>query len=542
LSASTVMPALVPAGSVAVASRSVPSEHDALRVDARETDSAAAENGNLAELAGAFRTFVASTQQLEEAYNGLRDRAQQIDTELAEVNESLRLKVGELNDVTNYLDSVLSSMHSGVVAVDLNGRIATINRAAERILGIPRARAIGVPYDALIRTPGQSPSAPGGAGSILPLALECNGAPRTLRRDIVVDVSCSAGADVSCSAGADVSCSAGPAPRASQQAGRLRPSNGLRRLTIESSISPVRNNRRELIGALDIFRDLSEITALECRLQQADRLATLGAVAAKIAHEVRNPLNAIMGFTGLLARDLSSDDPRRRFADNVISAARALERTVTSVLIFARPFRLRVGAVDVSALLDDVRLLLTQDAVHGSGAAGTHDPIRVVARCGPRRGTDAAGPDAPISLLGDADQLKCALLNLGRNSLQAMPGGGKIELTARTLNGTRPRKGRPGALPHATGAPWVAISVSDTGPGIPPEVMKNLFVPFISTKENGTGLGLCMVHKIVELHGGKIRADSRPGQGTVFTLSLPPRPPAQVEASAASFPSACPPS
>jgi len=400
------------------------------------------------ELKQAFHEFVASTRQLESAYHDLQAHAGNMDTELNRTNRSLRDKVSALDEMTRYLNNLLGSMHNGVVAVDVEGRVMTMNPAAEQILGLSAAEAAGRPYAALLRTP---PSA-------LPIvrALESGKSFTCVRHE-------------------------------------LRRPDG-RCVLLESSVSLIHNTRDQLVGALDIFRDLSHVRDLESRLRHADRLATLGKLAAGLAHEVRNPLHAVEGFARLLAQDMEEKDPRRRFAANIIAAVQNLEKTVSGMLIFARPFRLNLSRAHADRLVEDVADMLEQEIRH---------------RTLKNMALEVALPASAPPIRADGEQLKRALLNLGHNALDAMPGGGRLSLQV---------------LPpfaDQEGIRYLRISVADTGAGIDPHILERLFEPFATSKPNGNGLGLAMVHKIIELHQGRITFETGPGSGTVFHVDIP---------------------
>jgi signal transduction histidine kinase len=217
-------------------------------------------------------------------------------------------------------------------------------------------------------------------------------------------------------------------------------------------------------------------------------------MAASLAHEVRNPLHAIEGFARLLAQDLDKDDPRRRFAANIVAAVENLEQTVSGMLIFARPCRLNLGPVRADEVLEDVAQMLEQEIRH-------RNLENVV--------LDVALPALAPALRADREQLKRALLNLGHNALDAMAGGGRLGLAILfPLSGQGP-------------PPLARISVSDSGSGIDPHILGRLFEPFATTKPNGNGLGLAMARKIVELHEGRLTFESQPGRGTTFHLDIP---------------------
>jgi signal transduction histidine kinase len=227
---------------------------------------------------------------------------------------------------------------------------------------------------------------------------------------------------------------------------------------------------------------LGRIAAVEeARRRQA--LAAVGEMAAGLAHEVRNPVGAIRGAAQVLAAER---EPGRaaEMLEVIEEETGRLGRVVGDFLDYARPDSPRREPVDLAGLL--------RSCLRSAEAAGLG--LRAEVRVAP--GTP------PV--LGDPDQLGRALNNLVRNAREAAGPDGSLRTELR---------------PH--GRHDVALRLEDDGPGIPPEVMSRLFQPFHTSKAGGTGLGLALAHRIIEAHGGSIRAEGRPGQGAAFTIILP---------------------
>lgn len=220
-------------------------------------------------------------------------------------------------------------------------------------------------------------------------------------------------------------------------------------------------------------------------VERTEQLAAVGELAASIAHEVRNPLAGMKGAMEVLLRSFAVDAQQREVMGEVVAQIVRLENLVRDLLTFARPQILSRQPVQLHALLERA-LRLVQDEAGMNG-------IHVVRDFPPGTGT----------VLGDAQQLEQVFLNLIHNAIQAMEDGGTLELTTR-------------AEPER-----VAIAFRDSGRGIPPGVLPNIFQPFFTTKHRGSGLGLSIVRKIVEAHGGAIWVDSEPGKGTTATVTLP---------------------
>ncbi len=221
------------------------------------------------------------------------------------------------------------------------------------------------------------------------------------------------------------------------------------------------------------------------RLLRAERLSAVGQMAARVAHEIRNPLVAIGGFARLLLREAPAAGPMQESIQIIASEVRRLETILREVLDFSKPTPPRLGKVDL--------VRLGREAV---------DLLRWEVREAAVETRFDADPDLP-EIRADRDQVFQALLNVVQNAIHAMPAGGVLALHTRK---------RPG---------WLEMAVRDTGPGIPEEARSRIFEPFFTTKSTGSGLGLTIAQNILREHGGEIQVDSREGEGTTFYLRLP---------------------
>jgi signal transduction histidine kinase len=256
------------------------------------------------------------------------------------------------------------------------------------------------------------------------------------------------------------------------------------------------------------------------RMQERDRLAALGQMAAGLAHEVKNPLGAIKGAAQLLgdpSHDTKLSHADMEFVGIILEEVERLDRVVGSVLDYARPSKGDAGAVDVNAVVKRTLTVLASDRTE---------------ECELR--TDLTESLPPVR--ADAEQLRQVLINLIRNAVQAMGGHGTVQVTTRRRSERSSTAiGRDPVVPQSD---WIEIAVRDEGPGMAPQVQKNLFVPFFTTKDRGTGLGLAISQRVVEDMGGRIEVVSRPGAGSTFSLVLPvaveahvpprPQPPGQA--------------
>jgi two-component system sensor histidine kinase HydH len=267
-----------------------------------------------------------------------------------------------------------------------------------------------------------------------------------------------------------------------------------------------------------VLRDLTQAQRLQRELRLRERLATVGELAAGVAHEIRNPLAGISSAAQVLLTRFEPRDDRQKFCRVIIEQVDRLDHTVTSLLKFARPPepQLRPGRIE-----DVIERVLGLEAERFAEAR-----ISVERRFAPR---------VPVLYL-DPGLLEQVLLNLVINAVQAMPGGGTLTLEV-GLASRRPRpaertRGRRsadlGGAATASGSgeaprpvPVVRVRVIDTGQGIPKEVLPRLFDPFFTTKASGTGLGLSISQSIVQEHGGTISIASREGRGTTVVVELP---------------------
>ncbi len=220
-------------------------------------------------------------------------------------------------------------------------------------------------------------------------------------------------------------------------------------------------------------------------------MASIGELAASIAHEIRNPLGAISNSVGMLKRDLSLRGDDQKLFEMVIEETDRLNSIITNFLTFAHPAEYHFVRSDILEIIDETLFLLEQDARF-------HNEIRIV---------KMYADDIPeVSV--DRNWIRKVFWNLLVNSIDAMPRGGKIFI----------RVGKP----KESGNHEIEIAIADTGSGIPPEIIRKIFEPFFTTKKSkGTGLGLSIVHRIVDNHGGVIDVRSEQNKGTTFTIRLP---------------------
>lgn len=379
-------------------------------------------------LHAAFRSFDEAAQTLQQSYSALTARVEQMDLELAQSNEALRQQLGDNEAMRVHLDGILESLSTGVLVMNDCGTISRSNRAAEALLGATDAE---------------------------------------LRNRQASDVLAGAGLGLY------------DRPQRIGQA------------VVSISQVPLHNDSGVRSGHLILFQDITRIYQLEEQLQRKDRLAAMGELIGRIAHEIRNPLGSVELFASMLQRDLDEHSSARRYAQQISQAVQAMDRLLANLLLYTRPVRLARGWHTAESLIgESIRL-----AAH----AITKVPVDIRVDI---------SEEIPSIWCHDG-QLKQVLVNLVVNAVQAMPNGGLLVISL------CPEPSQ------ALGIPAVRLTVRDSGVGIDPAHRSRIFDPFFSTKDEGTGLGLAIVYSIVDAHQGRIDVESTVGQGTACSIILP---------------------
>ena len=261
-------------------------------------------------------------------------------------------------------------------------------------------------------------------------------------------------------------------------------------LIVEVTTSPIVEADGMTRGLLVLFDDLTEKKALEDRIRRADRLAAMGTLAAGLAHEIKNPLTAVRAFVQMFPDKFEREEFRAKFNRIVPKELDRVNDLLEDLLDLVRKPGLKINALKTYDVIDHVLDSLEPEI----------ERRKVQVRC--------HGREAGHRVLADESYLVRAVHNLVLNAIQAMPAGGfltiKTDVTA-----------------DENGKERVEISVIDTGPGIPADQVDDIFNPFFTSKEKGTGLGLAVTNKIIEDQGGDVRVQSERARGTVFTISLP---------------------
>ncbi|MCF8024676.1 MAG: PAS domain S-box protein [Desulfobacteraceae bacterium] len=354
------------------------------------------------------------------------------------VAQSYRATRRRLQDTSAIADEVVAGLPAGLMVMDQKGNIVLANPAAESITGLEAEAIRGEP-----------------ARDVLPenLARLISGAgPET--RIIEEELECSFA--------------------------------GEKAVPLSVSSAGIVNEDGVFIGSLIIFRDLTEIKALQQAMQRKEKLAAVGGLAAGIAHEIRNPLSSVKGMATYFKNKFTDDPEARQAAELMVQETDRLNRVINELLEFARPSKINSRPTDINTVIDHSVRLIRQDVEDRNIGLRLYK-----------------GENLPATDI-DPDRFVQCLLNLYLNSIQAMEGGGQV--IAET--GFSEEGG-------------IVIRIEDNGPGISEKDISRIFDPYFTTKSKGTGLGLAIVHKIVEDHGGEITVKSTPGQGTEFTIHLP---------------------
>ncbi|MFZ2447673.1 MAG: ATP-binding protein [Syntrophobacteraceae bacterium] len=357
----------------------------------------------------------------------------------------------DLRRLSTLHQSIVQSMTSGLLTVDSEGRVALLNNAGKEILGLGAEAPEGRPISELLpgidiaRFPGVEPS------------------PDRMSRPSRMEIA-------------------------------YRSPSG-EEVSIGYSASVLLGQLGEPFGWILIFRDLTQLKAIEEHMQRTERLAFAGRIAAEIAHEIKNPLAAMSGAVQMLRGEIGEDDFRSRLMGIVEREIERINELVTEFLWLAKgsPKSEQVEDVSVCATIRDILSLLeTKNQVSESHHIRTEFG------------------EVPLLTI-DPHHLRQVLWNLFTNAVEAMPDGGELSVVVG------------GCEESPRGPREIRIDVADTGAGMPEGVRQRIFDPFFTTKASGTGLGLSIVYQLVEKAGGRIEANSNPsGRGMIFTVFFPP--------------------
>lgn len=268
-------------------------------------------------------------------------------------------------------------------------------------------------------------------------------------------------------------------------------------ILVKMKISRLQAHIGQPAGFIFVFEDLSEIREMEQKVQRGEQLAAVGKFSAGLAHEVRNPLASLSGSIQVLKNGLKLEGDYKRLMNIVIKETERLNHIVTGFLNFSQPHNVRNTVVDMTQLLQDIITLMKNRGEYHTEIKFNLDVLQ-----------------KPILIMGDEEDIKQVVWNLCLNGMQAMNKGGTLSLSLKEKNGFSHKE-------YKNKNRGVILQVTDEGCGIPSERIDTIFDPFVTTKEDGIGLGLSTVHQIAERCGYYIGVDSEPGRGTCFTIFIP---------------------
>ena len=377
---------------------------------------------------------------------------------------------------------ILESIPSGLITIDMQGCITTFNTAAQTILGYQVQEVKGKSLEALLNVP--SSSVHEGSHYFL------NAASSPLHKDALQDV----------------------LAKGEEQSGTLLSSDQRgQELVLAMELQPLCNDAGKQVGALVTFTDVTSVHRLEEEKRRLDRLASLGEMAANVAHEVRNPLASIKTSIQMLVDDLADDDEQvdaseapsrmdlaQESTSVMLKEVERLDTIVRDMLLFAKPRQLHRSSCDVLALSDHVLQLMQKSCTDA------HVHVHRIYEPVP-------------ALWVDSGQIEQVLFNLYTNALQAMPEGGELTIACHVIAQVTEQKLKQATEPQQ----WFMLKVTDTGVGISADSLKRIFQPFFTTKAHGIGLGLPITRRLIEDHGGTLHVESQQGKGTTMTVCLP---------------------
>lgn len=378
-----------------------------------------------------FQNLIQQLKQKEQELERLKGRAEE-----------------HAKSVESYNENILQSVTSGVLTFNCERMVTTFNAAAGAILHFSPEEVMGKSYEMIF----------GRNQKIARILDETLGGKEVAREECEVD----------------------------------RPDGKKIWLGMNTSVLHDRSNRT--IGATLVFTDLTEMKALQDQVELKKRLAVMGEMSAWIAHEFRNYMGTILGFSRLLSKKIDPNDARQEMIKAIMNELSAMERLITELLSYGRKTIIHPSPTEVVPLLEELK-----EQFVGTGAY-------------PHIQWDLSFQETS-EIAVDPILIRQAFLNLIQNALEAMQERGEIRISSIH---------RPAGM--------MEIKIADTGPGIPDEHLDKIFLPFFTTKEKGTGLGLALVHKIVLAHHGQISVESMEGIGTTFTVRLPLQMPLDIDA------------
>lgn len=344
-----------------------------------------------------------------------------------------------LGQMRTYTQNVVASMADGLISLDSQGNVVTINPQAAQILGLEEKTVQGRDIREVLEVEG------------LNLDKMLRSGKKMLEKEVTYQTY-----------------------------------KGIK-VPLSLSLTPLRDEEDQSIGAVVLLRDLQEIKELQKQVERSERLAALGKLAAGVAHEIRNPLSSIKGFVQYFQRKFHFQGEDQIYASVMICEVDRLNRVISDLLDFARPKEPQLALHSMVEILQHALKLVESDLKSRNIKASF-----------------SSMTDLPLVQV-DRDQMTQVFLNLFLNALEAMGPEGELTIAV----GSDKDRGQ------------IEVRISDTGTGISAENLPKIFDPFFTTKKKGTGLGLALVYRILEAHGGEIRVESQEDKGTTFMVHIP---------------------
>ena len=368
--------------------------------------------------------------------------------ELVKKEEVIYRLTQELEDVKNFMESVIQSIGSGIIITGINDTVTYINKAGERILGYPKEEVVGKSFGIFALREKQS---------IVHSLLN------------------------------------NPDDLDTRKEGWMR-----RKDRMEFPVGFTINNhlsiRGETLGKIVIFRDMTNVFKIQEEILRMDRLVSLGKLSSGIAHELRNPLAGIKTTAQALSEEMSKEDSRREYLNRITKEIDRLNDLLKTFFSFAKPQKLNLINCHVKDIINEIIPFLFKEIADQG--------VRFV---------ETYHPQLP-AIKVDKSQMYQVFLNLFLNAIQAMPNGGELKIE---VNPTVSYS-QDGASQN-----FIKVVISDTGKGIPANIIHRIFDPFFTTKSKGIGLGLSITYQIIKKHGGTIKVESKLEKGTSFIINLP---------------------
>ena len=382
--------------------------------------------------------WTAASENAEEEIETDQDTAARVSTKIEQIGQRMRNVEEVFSALKDNLDQILGNLQDGILLFTGDGRAVLVSEAARRFLQVERGKVLGMHASRIFDRSTVLGHALGGAfDTRLPLVKE-----------------------------------------------EIRTETGKR---IRASVDFIHDDLSgQGLGALVTLRDLESMEEIESELELSRRMAAIGRLTSGVAHEVKNPINAIVVHLELLRNKLGDPNaPGIRHLEVIDAEIRRLDRVVQTLVDFSRPVELQLREQDLRLVVGDVLALATEELSTRNVILVNNLPLK------------------PVMANVDADLFKQATLNVIENGAQAMPEGGKLEVTLET-----DRK-------------MAVLRIADEGVGIPEEIREKIFDLYFTTKSGGSGIGLAMTYRILQLHHGGVEVQSREGRGTEFRLRIP---------------------